>query len=68
MWISSVEFVQSDILRIRSAWRTALLRCGRLPYNSHSKLIVALHELRMRVIKFNFSCLNSTNEAVKFRV
>jgi hypothetical protein len=62
-----------DILRICSAWRTALIRCWRLPFNTHNKLVMALSskvslldELRMRLIKFHFSCLNSTNDIVKF--
>ena len=52
-----------DILRICSAWRTALIRCWRLPFNTHNKLVLALSskvsllELRMRLIKFHFSCL-----------
>ena len=62
-----------DILRICSAWRTALIRCWRLPFNTHNKLVMALSskvslldELRMRLIKFHFNCLNSTNDIVKF--
>jgi hypothetical protein len=62
-----------DVLRICSAWHTALIRCWRLPFNTHNKLVMALSsrvslldELRMRLIKFHFSCLNSTNDTVKF--
>jgi hypothetical protein len=62
-----------DSFHICSAWRTALILYWILPFNTRIKLVMAfssevslLDELRMRLIKFHFSCMNSTNDTVKF--
>ena len=63
----------AEIERLCAAWRTALRRIFRLPYNSHSNLLFALcskipvfDELCKRVMNFHFTCLKSTNSAVRF--
>jgi hypothetical protein len=73
IWSVLWNLCNPGISRICSAWRTALKRCWRLPYNTHSDIVTALSsrapmvdELRRRVVKFHFSCLNSTNEIVRF--
>ena len=63
----------AEIERLCAAWRTALRRVFRLPYNSHSNLLFALcskipvfDELCKRVMNFHFTCLKSTNSVVRF--
>jgi hypothetical protein len=75
IWYGSVLWNSCNpgISRICSAWRTALKRCWRLPYNTHGDIVTALGSgapmvdaLHRTVIKFHFSCLNSTNEIARF--
>jgi hypothetical protein len=63
----------TEIERLCTTWRTALRRVFCLPYNSHGNLFFALcskipvfDELCKRVLNFNFTCLKSTNSAVRF--
>jgi len=61
----------SEIDRIGSAWRAALRRIWRLPYNAHNNIVSALggkiplfEELCCRTLNFHFSCLNSHNNVI----
>jgi hypothetical protein len=63
----------AEIERLCAAWRTPLRRVFSLPNKSHSNLLFAscskipvFDELCKRVMNFHFTCLKSTNSAVRF--
>lgn len=65
------DLQQPELDRICTAWRMALKRLWRLPFNTHRDIVSALSgrqpmfdELCVRIVNFHFTCLSSRNRTV----